>query len=389
MNNLLVTIAYLKIIGGLSVYTFEMGLSMTFSILDELSSVAPAVLEKAMRNVYASLTQLKTGLFGTDDYKFFAREEILTRHRDYLIKLFNDKFTSVGVKEMCIRLIILIGNLRESGEDYLVAYNLIKENALRLNIDPEISLNSYFQESSGASQSSNSIEFKINEKNSREIEFFTGSDIDPNQNTSTSFAFDKDYIYLDNIYTGMFRIAHKKSIILNPGMVYTMNTINTSINKRSLMILNDELYMKDENSNPFKKLDKDLLEVDDSEEYSNLLTQRQRKEDDEWNKKILETTNMDAFREQVQRQEQTFYRCAKHSPIFTDGTYIYIFAKYFRSKEDEPELDHIELEAYDGITWQHFNSVEIDFNPEKGDDQKISEETETCKNMFSDHSLPE
>lgn len=33
--------------------------------------------------------------------------------------------------------------------------------------------------------------------------------------------------------------------------------------------------------------------------------------------------------------------------------------------------------------------MELDFNPEKGDDQKISEETETCKNNFSDYTLPE
>lgn len=296
------------IIGGLSVYNFEMGLSMTFSILDELSTVAPAVLEKALRNIYSSLTQLKTGLFNSNDYKFFAREEILTRHRDYLVKLFNDKFTSVGIKEMCIRLIVLIGNLRESGEDYLVVYNLIKENAMRLNIDPEISLNNYFQDSSRDSQNSEKIEFKINEKNSREIEFFTGSEIDPNQNNSTSFAFDKDYIYLDNVYTGMFKIAHKKSIILSPGMVYGINTFNTSSSKRSLITLNNELYMKSEESNPFEKVDKELLLADESEEFKNLLTQRQRKEDDEWNKKILETTNLDTFREQIQRQEHPLYR---------------------------------------------------------------------------------
>jgi len=165
---------------------------MTFTILDELRSIAPAILEKAMKSIYNVLTQIKTGLFKTDDYKFYAREEILTRHREYLVQIYNDKDTPLSVKDLSVRLIILIGNLRSSGEDYLVAYNIIKENGLKMNLDSELSLNTYLQEALSNNQAHEQSMFKVNEKNSSEVTILTGMDYDIVKSNATHFAFDKE-----------------------------------------------------------------------------------------------------------------------------------------------------------------------------------------------------
>lgn len=151
-------------------YGFEMGLSLTFTLLDELSEAAPEILEKALKKIYSTITQLKSGLLEASDYKFYAREEILNRHRDYLTKLARSEKSSQAVKELAIRLVVVIGNLRSSGEDYLVAYNLISEGSLKINLDAELSLNPHFHGSLASTDQQDGEAFKFNSKDSQEIE---------------------------------------------------------------------------------------------------------------------------------------------------------------------------------------------------------------------------
>lgn len=208
-----------------------MGISLTFTLLEELRAVAPAVLEKALQNIYQAITQLKTGMLREDDYKFYAREEVLNRHREYLLKLARDENVTQTAKAYAIRLLIVVGNLRSSGEDYLVAYNVIQEQGLKINLDAEFALNNSLQEDLTA-QDAEQPTFVLNQRSSSEITFMTGLETDVNMHNHTSLTFDDKYIYADNEHVGMFKIGYKKSISVAPGFVYHVNPQNVTGAKR-------------------------------------------------------------------------------------------------------------------------------------------------------------
>lgn len=65
-------------------------------------------------------------------------EEVLNDQRDFLVSLVEDHSVSTTIRDLAIRLIILIGNIRESGEDYLVAFNLIHSQNLKINLYHEM-----------------------------------------------------------------------------------------------------------------------------------------------------------------------------------------------------------------------------------------------------------
>ena len=95
----------------------ELEISLTFTLLDELFNFSPTILENALKNIYSVMVQLKSELIESNEYQFYEREQVLNRHRDYLIKLIKSKQKISGnVKDLALRILIIIGNIRESGE---------------------------------------------------------------------------------------------------------------------------------------------------------------------------------------------------------------------------------------------------------------------------------
>ena len=150
----------------MNLYGSELNISIIFKLLDNLKQAAPEVLEEALVKIYHTTTALSmhtrasqpgtnghlggasfqkgTQSIASGHFQFYAREEILDEHRNYLVELVNDDTTQQNVKEVALRLIIVIGNLRSSGEDYLVAYNLISRHQLKVNLNAELSMNPGF-----------------------------------------------------------------------------------------------------------------------------------------------------------------------------------------------------------------------------------------------------
>lgn len=381
----------------MTVYSFEMGLSLTFTLLDELSEASPSVLEKAMKNIYTAIVKLKTGLFKTDDYKFYAREEILNRLREYLLKLFKSDRSTQGVKELAVKLLIIIGNLRASGEDFLIAYNLIRENNMKINLDSELSLNKFLLENPSGTQAES--RFKLSEKNSREIEILTGMDTDPDRTSHTAFAFDKQYMYLVNRSVGVFKVGLNKTLLTTPGFVYNANSNNRSYDKRQAIYVDGNLYIRGEHNeagHPFEQVDVNTLEAIESEELKALKIKNKRNTDtDTWNKKVLEFMNYNSFQEQKEKGELEEYRTLGYTPLFTDGQHIYVIATYIKIKDDSEEYSGFEVETYCAKTWKSVNSVRLSFEPEEQpnstpeQEAKVVEDSETAKSFFDQDQLCE
>ena len=95
----------------------ELEISLTFTLLDELFNFSPTILENVLKNIYSIMVQLKSELIESNEYQFYEREQVLNRHRDYLIKLIKSKQKISGnVKDLALRILIIIGNIRESRE---------------------------------------------------------------------------------------------------------------------------------------------------------------------------------------------------------------------------------------------------------------------------------
>lgn len=96
-----------------------------------------------------------------------------------MISLLADKNSTDAVKEICIKLILLIGNIRGSGEDFLVAYNLINKHGYDFNVDAELSQCKFVDSSShslGDGESDDKL--KVSYEGNRSAHILKGGDID-------------------------------------------------------------------------------------------------------------------------------------------------------------------------------------------------------------------
>ena len=197
---------YAHFVDGVNLYGSELDLCITFTLLDELRTLAPAVLNKALKKIYSTLVKIKVQLIDSDDYKFYAREETLNNHREYLVTIIEDEKVEQDTKDIAVKLIVLIGNLRASGEDYLVAYNLISKYQMTVNLNAELSQCSCFEQKSGL-QDESQTRFRLNTKNSSEVVVLHQTDQPDSFINLSTMAFDEQYAYIDCLSIGMFKIG--------------------------------------------------------------------------------------------------------------------------------------------------------------------------------------
>lgn len=88
-------------------------------------------------------------------------EEILNDQRDFLSSLVEDHSVSATIRELAIRLIVLIGNIRESGEDYLVAFNLIHSQNMNINLYHEMKHSLAFEDQKDEEENKVEATFKV------------------------------------------------------------------------------------------------------------------------------------------------------------------------------------------------------------------------------------
>ena len=109
------------------------------------------------------MLKIKTGLFKEFLYQYLNNtEEILNSLRDFLIECAADDSKNKSIRDLSVKIIILIGNLRESGEDLLTAYNLIKDYQMSINVRNELGL---IVENQQTSKETDDLEFKKNTEN--------------------------------------------------------------------------------------------------------------------------------------------------------------------------------------------------------------------------------
>ena len=361
---------------------------ITFTLLDNLRSVSPEILEQALRKIYTTVAKFKTQLVASDEYQFYTREEILNNHRGYLVGIIKDEGVSQDCKDLALRLILLIGNLRSSGEDYLVVYNLIQKYQMRINLNAEILLNSCFQGKEKV-QNGKVASFKVNSSSSHSVTLLFEPQKSILVQKQVIFAFEPDYAYLFIKDSGLSKVGLTGAKHVSSGIVVAKNKEVSGEKDITMIYINNELYLRDDSKfggSPLVQLDTETLEPIKNEEYkAKLLRCKRNFNSDPWNKPLLEITDTKALENEIFKGALEEYRSVRNTPIFTDGEYICIMATYLIKHGLGTTVKDCEIEFYDPHTWEFVKSKRLIFEPEESKDisstqkAKVAEETKSVQ----------
>ena len=140
------------------------------------------------------MLQIQTGRLKQSYYEYLSNtEEILNSLRDFLVECVTDESCKKSIRDLSVKIVLLIGNLRESGEDLLVAFNLIKDYQIAVNVRNELGI---IVESQSINDESNDSDFKMITENSESIFVVTSSYTIPYTQEFSSVAFDEKYAYI-------------------------------------------------------------------------------------------------------------------------------------------------------------------------------------------------
>ena len=381
-----------------SFFEYETGLRMTFSIMKDLGNTNPKLLYTSLKSLYQSFVTIECeNRRNVTSFDYYCEEELFNEIRTYLVSLLSDRNSTDEVKEICIKLILLIGNIRGSGEDFLVAYNLINKHGYDFNIDAELSQCKFVESSSHSlSEGEADDRLKVSYEGSRSAHILKGGDIDFDFNTYLNMAFDSHFIYLYDQEKGLFKFGASDSPPSKLGRLICANS-NFSGECWYLMFLNGQLLWRYKNSDgkPFALIDTETLEVIMTNEEFNkkietlkkksfkdiqedkVIEEEKKEIQSEEDEKNEETYNLDVapVLEWTQEDEEYEFKIKRHlcaSPIFTDGVDIYVISNIGKDKtsfdhdkssnKNKNETTNWNLEIYDGITWEFKKSVEIILN---------------------------
>ena len=161
--------------------------------------------------------------------------------------------------------------------------------------------------------------------------------------------------------------------------------------------MKNKLYVRnyDETDRPFAIYDIRSLEIKDDEDFAKKLVKCARKEDQPWNDKVLERTNLNTLDEIIQRNELESYRRLVKTPLFSDGESLYVVSIYRINPNQGSTENECEVEIYDPETWACTGSIRLIMDPEEQKDwtneqaTKINEQTDHVKQYLDTDHLHE
>ena len=263
---------------------FDTNIRFSLNLMKEVGKTNPKMLIASLKSLHQSFVsspcEVKRDVTRFD---YYAEEKLFVDLRSFLIQLIKDPNSVPLVQELCIKLILLIGNIRGSGEDFLIVYNLINEYKFEFNVDVELS-QCKFIETSAEGSADAAEELKVSYEGSKFSHILKGGDLDFEFSTPTNMVFDKDFIYAFQRGKGLYKLGLSDSVSTKLGSLYWRNT-SLSDNSGAFLHLNDKLYYRSSNSDekPFVLIDKETLEeVTENEEFNKKVESlKPKKEDDE------------------------------------------------------------------------------------------------------------
>jgi hypothetical protein len=117
--------------------------------LKEISKAAPHILKSSLEYLYESFRSASpASLYGVNK-TFFVSDQTVNEARVFLSDILDDPNQSdTRVKELALKLILVIGIMRANIEDFVLAINLIEKHRFDFDISDEINRISFDVEES-------------------------------------------------------------------------------------------------------------------------------------------------------------------------------------------------------------------------------------------------
>ena len=249
---------------------------MTFTIMKSIDKSNQKILYGLLKGLYQSFVSTEWNeRRNVSSLNFYCEEELFNDIRTYLISLISDINSTNEIKEICIKLILLIGNIRGSGEDFLVTYNLINKHGYDFNIETELSQCKFIENySHNLIEGKTDDRLKVSYEGSKSAHILKRGDININFSKQINLTFDSQFIYAYQEGHGLFKFGASDSPSSKLGKLICSNS-RFSGECWSLMYLNGQLLWRYENSKgkPFALIDTKTLEKIKTNEEFNLKIQ--------------------------------------------------------------------------------------------------------------------
>ena len=359
-----------------------MNATLIFNLLDELRKSTPDVLQNALHGIYSVFKKMEPDHIMPYKFEFYSREQLLDKYRTYLVNIIKDDVSSEW-KHLAIRLIIIIGTLRQSGEDYLTAFNLIRDFNLTVNLDSELSQIRDIQQED--SQENDEATFEIDHKGSRKFNPIFSKAQQISSLNEKPITFDEKYWYL-HYENRLYKFGAKSTFITKPGILYVEKTDDYISSQLSILFLNNKLYIRNPYSDkcrPFAVYNPATLNEIENDDLAQKYSDCENKEIQSWNDRKLECSSSEKLEEALKKNDFDIYRVLKETPLFTDGDYIYVIAKYVKNEEGKPKYSESHVEMYDPETWECKGHIPLIMEPEKQNELTL-EQASAIKKETSD-----
>ena len=212
---------------------FDTNIRFFLNLMKEVGKTNPKMLIASLKSLHQSFVNSSCECKrDVGRFDFYAEEKLFVDLRTFLIQLIKDSNSISFVQELCIKLVLLIGNIRGSGEDFLIVYNLINEYKFEYNIDVELS-QCKFVDTSAEGSTDAADELKVSYEGSRFSHILKGEDLDFEFSTPTNMVFDKDFIYAFQRGKGVYKLGLSDSVSTKLGSLYWRNTSLSVIVERS------------------------------------------------------------------------------------------------------------------------------------------------------------
>jgi hypothetical protein len=394
----------------------------SLSMMKELGKTNPSFLVSSLRSLYQSFITTPCEMKrNVSKFDFYAEEELFNEFRTFMVKLIENKNSTPLIQELCLKLILLIGNSRGSGEDYLIVYNLINQHGFDFNLDDVLS-QCKFVETKGKGADGEEETLKVSYEGSSSGHILKGGDFDLDFGSAITLTTDNEYIYAYQTDKGLFKLGFKNSIDTKLGTLYKKNS-GISEAHRYFMFFQGKLYCRTKNSDrkPFVLIDVETLEeITDNEDFNKKVEaltavkaeeegenkeENKTLDEEEEKKEESKTPVLEWTKEEDDDEEKKSGRYLCESPLFTDGHNIYVISTKreikITKKEEEPELEEDRkdliisqwnIEIFDGETWQFKDSIDLKLDiKQRGLDEVISEteekETDNIKRLRESFSM--
>jgi hypothetical protein len=165
----LVGVVHVKYLEEQDLDSFETGIEMNLAMLKEMRQIDNDLLFESLKDVRQAFGVKHDSFPQPDTHQFYVREKLLNEFRNFLVEVFKDSESKAELKELAVQTLMLIAFVRDSIEDLLTIFNLLKEHKFIACFKNELKQTTLI-----SNDESKSVDFVLDAKILETVEYLYG-----------------------------------------------------------------------------------------------------------------------------------------------------------------------------------------------------------------------